>query len=82
MGTGEIHKSSIRDWKDGQLRISGVIVSGEITPETRVFKRLDITRSREYPTFYRVLSKSIIVIYGPRVANSYGFWENQVTGYF
>lgn len=79
MGTGKIHKSSIRDWKDGQLRIFGVIVSGEITPETRVFNRLDTTRSRKYTTVYRVLSKSIIVIYGRRVANSYGFWEKQMT---
>ena len=79
-GNGEIHKSSIRDWKDGQLRISGVVISGEITLETRVFKRHDVTRSREYPTYYRVLSKSVIVIYGRRVANSYGFWEVQTTG--
>jgi len=79
---GKIHKSSIWDWKKGQLRISEVIVSGEIAPETRVFKRHDTTRSREYTTFYSVLSKSIIVIYGRRVANSYGFREDQTTEEF
>ena len=51
-------------------------------PNSWVFKRHDITRSREYLTFYNALSKSIIVIYGRRVANSYGFWEDQTTEEF